>query len=118
MPIQIELVPLLVGLVTAVGGGAGIAKLIDGLLKIRAGMSAKESERKVDIVQQRDRAIAREERAWRLVDAEAEKRRKTQEWAAHLARQLILAGIDPTPEPVLEQTVTRAQLKELRDSDD
>lgn len=116
--IQIDIVPLLVTLVSALGGGVGIKTLIDGLLKIRSGMSAKESSRKVDIVQQRDRAIAREERAWKLVDVEAEKRRKTQEYAARLRRQIIEAGGEPAAEPVLEQTITKAQLKELRDTEE
>lgn len=115
--VQIELVPLLSAFVIALGGGAGIAKLIDGVMKIRAGMSARESNRKIDIVQQRDLALAREEKAWRLVDAEAEKRRVIQEWAARLERRLILAGIEYEAEPELEKTITKAQLKQLREQE-
>lgn len=118
MPIQIDLVPLLVGLVTAVGGGAGIAKLVDGLLKIRSGMSAKETQRSVDIVHQRDRAIAREERAWTLVDAEAAKRRREQEYSSRLRRQLIEHGFEPDQAPVYEETITKAQLKKLRETEE
>ena len=116
MTVELDIVPLLVGLTAALGGGAGLAKLIDGLLKIRSGMSAKESQRKVDIVTQRDAALAREDRAWRLVDGEAEKRRQLQEYAARLRRQLIEEGIEPDSEPVLAQTITRAELNELRRS--
>lgn len=111
---QIDLIPTLVALLVAMGGGAGLAKFAEGLVKIRSGMSAKESARKVDIVRQRDEAIARERRAWQQADDEAEKRRKIQEWAAHLSRQLIVAGINPAPEPVLEETITRAELDQLR----
>ncbi|MDZ4044698.1 MAG: hypothetical protein U1E32_02835, partial [Rhodoglobus sp.] len=97
-----------------VGWGAMLREIFAAVGKLLGGMSARESTRKVDIVQQRDAALAREARAWTLVDAEAAKRRRVQEWAAMLQRQLILAGIDPTPEPVLEQTITKAQLAELR----
>lgn len=117
MPIQIDIVPLATGFLLAMGGGAGLAKLIDGLLKIRSGMSARENQRKVDIVQQRDLAIAREEKAWRLVDSEAEKRRREQEYSARLRRQLIENGIEPEASPVFEKTITKAQLKELRNQD-
>ncbi len=117
MPIQIDLVPLLVGLIGAVGGGAGIVKLIDGLVKIRAGMSARESGRAVDIVKQRDAAIEREAKAWRLVDQEAEKRRLEQEYSARLRRQLIIAGIEPETAPVHERTLTKKQLDELRETE-
>jgi hypothetical protein len=120
VPVQVDLIPLLTGLVVAAGGGAGIAKLIDGLLKIRAGMSARETDRKVDIVKQRDAALSREQRAWEERDDEAEKRRQVQEWAAKLQRKLIVAGIpdDEIPEePVLERTLTKLQLKELREQE-
>jgi hypothetical protein len=112
-PVQLDLVPLIVLLLTALGGGAGISKLIDGLLKIRAGMSARESSRKVDIVQQRDEAIARETKAWKLVDGEASKRRAAQEEAARLRRLCIVNGIEPGEEPDLGRTITKAEFIEL-----
>lgn len=117
MQIELDLVPALALLITAVGGGAGIGKLVDGVLKLRAGMSARESKRRVDIVRQRDDAIARESRAWELVDEEAKKRRLMQEYGARLRRQLIELGVEPDPEPVLERTITKAQLAELRETE-
>lgn len=112
-----DIVPILAVVLGAGGIGALLRDGIGAIGKVASGMSARESKRKVDIVQQRDAALAREARAWTLVDAEAAKRRRVQEWAAMLQRQLILAGIDPTPEPVLEQTITKAQLKELREKE-
>lgn len=117
-PVQLDLVPLIALLLTAIGGGAGVSKLIDGLLKVRAGMSARESTRKIDIVQQRDEAIARETRAWKLVDSEAEKRRAAQEEAARLRRLCIVNGVEPGAEPDLGRTVTRAELRELNQKED
>lgn len=111
---QIDLIPSAVALLVAMGGGAGLTKFVEGMFKIRSGMSAKESQRKVDIVTQRDAAIARENRAWSLVDAEAGKRREAQEYASRLRRQLIEAGIEPGAAPVFEQTITRAELTQLR----
>lgn len=116
-PVQLDLVPLLALLLTAVGGGAGVSKLIDGLLKVRAGMSARESNRKIDIVQQRDEAIAREARAWKLVDHEAGNRRAAQEEAARLRRLCIVNGVEPGDEPEFGKTITRSELAEFRDKE-
>jgi hypothetical protein len=107
-------VPIIAAVLGAGGVGAMLREIFAAVGKLLGGMSARESTRKVDIVQQRDAALARESRAWTLVDAEAEKRRKTQEYAARLRRQIIGLGGEPDPEPVLEQTITKAQLAELR----
>lgn len=115
---QFELIPSLVGVIVAMGGGAGLLKFVEGVIKIRSGMSAKESTRKVDIVTQRDLAIKRELEAWSRVDAEAEKRRVVQEYASRLRRRLLEAGIEPDPEPVLGKTITKSQLKELRETEE
>lgn len=114
---MIDIVPLVTAVLLGLGGGAGIAKFIDSVLKVRSGMSARENQRKVDIVQQRDQAIAREEKAWRLVDDEAKKRRQEQEYSARLRRQLIENGIEPETAPVFEKTITKAQLDKLRDKE-
>lgn len=116
--VTIDLVPLITGLLVAIGGGAGIGKAIESILKLRSGMSARENQRKLDIVQQRDAAIARETRAWKLVDSEAEKRRQAQEYASRLRRQIIEAGGEPDAEPVYAATLTKAQLKELREKEE
>jgi hypothetical protein len=115
--VQIDLVPLLVAILGSGGIGAAGVKLIDGLLKIRSGMSARENKRGLDIVAQRDGAIAREAQAWKRVDAEAANRRAIQEYAARLRRQIILLGSQPEDEPQIEKTLTKTQLKELRELD-
>jgi uncharacterized protein YaiL (DUF2058 family) len=110
-------VPILVAILGAGGFGAFFREIVAGIIKVVGGMSARESSRKVDIVQQRDAALAREAKAWRLVDEEAAKRRVEQEYAARLRRQLIEAGIEPDEAPVREKTLTKAQLKELRETE-
>lgn len=111
---KFDLVPLIIAVIGAGGLGAFFREIIAGVMKVLGGMSARESKRKVDIVEQRDEAVAREARAWRLVDSEADKRRTIQEWAARLQRQLIVAGLEPVAEPVLERSITKAELKQLR----
>lgn len=111
---KVDLVPLIIAVIGAGGLGAFFREIIAGVTKVLGGMSARESNRKIDLIEQRDAAIAREAKAFRLVDAEANKRRAIQEWAARMQRQLIVAGIEPVKEPALEKSITRAELKELR----
>ena len=102
-------VPLLVGVLGAGGLGAFFREIVSGLLKVGGGVSARESKRKLDIVQQRDVALAREAKAWTLVDSEAAKRRAFQEYAARLRRRMIVAGLEPEPEPPNFRTATEQQ---------
>lgn len=104
-----SLIPTLVGVIIAMGGGAGILKLAEGLWKIRQGMSAKESERKVDIVRQRD-------------DADR-KRRKAIELAATYRVMLLANGVQPGQDDAFEyvqrplEGTKTAQPKELREGE-
>lgn len=119
-----EWVPVVVAAIGAGGVGALFREIVAGVTKLAGGMSARESKRKVDIVQQRDAAIAREDRArrdeaqaWRQVDREAAKRRASLDYAARLRRRLIELGETPEPEPSFEQTITRAELEKLREKE-
>lgn len=99
-----------IGLIAALGGGAGIALMFERVFNvvglIKKGVSARESKRKVDIVAARDAAIARadaaEERA-RVsdlrADAEWSYRRRAMTYAARLSWQLEKSGIEPHPWP-------------------
>ncbi|UFS59463.1 hypothetical protein [Subtercola endophyticus] len=82
--------PNFIGLVVAVigvgGFGAFIRDIVDGLLKLRGGMSARETKRKVDIIQQRDEALAR-------ADSEADFRGQMTEYAQALRVQLVSLGV-------------------------
>lgn len=117
-------VPIVAAVIGGGGVGALFREIVAGISKLAGGMSARESKRKVDIVQQRDAAIAREERArrsedqaWRQVDREAMKRRAVLDYAARLRRRLIELGETPEPEPTFEHTITKAELRKLRDGD-
>jgi hypothetical protein len=108
-------VPIIAAVLGAGGLGALFREVIAAIGKLTTGMSARETKRKIDIVQQRDAALTRESKAWSQVDREAAKRRAVQDYAAALRRQLIVNGITPAlEEPTLEQTITKTQLQELR----
>jgi hypothetical protein len=109
-----DILPLVVAVLGAGGAGAFFREIIAGVLKVIGGVSARESKRKIDIVQQRDEALARATAADLRADAEAEKRRRVQENEARLRRLCIVNGIDPGEELEFEQTLTKKQLAELR----
>lgn len=108
-------VPIVAAVLGAGGVGALFREILAAIGKLLSGMSARESHRKIDIVQQRDAAIAREAKAWKLRDEEAAKRRVMQEYAAVLRLQIIDLRGSPAVEPVLETTITKEQLAELQD---
>lgn len=110
---DVNLVPLAVAAIGGGGIGAVIREFVDVFLKLRAGVSAREKNRKVDIVQQRDQALQREQLAWEERDREASKRRRLEEHASELRRQLIEAGITPPQYPVLERTLPSAEVRRL-----
>ena len=109
--------PLIVAALGAGGFGAFFREIVTGVTKVIGGVSARESNRKVDIVTQRDAALARESKAYELLDKEAAKRRLEQEYSARLRRQLIEEGFEPEPAPSYEKTITKQQLSELRETE-
>lgn len=106
-------IALIVAAIGAGGIGVFFRDLVDVFLKLRDGLSAREKNRKVDIVQQRDQALRREEIAWRERDAEASKRRRMEEYASQLRRALIESGQEPGPYPVLERTLPASEVRKL-----
>jgi len=108
-------VALIVAAIGAGGLGVFFRDLVDVFLKLRDGLSAREKNRKVDIIQQRDEALKRERIAWTERDAEATKRRQLQEHASLLRRQLIEAGITPPDYPVLERTLPASEVRRIVD---
>lgn len=106
-------VALIVAAIGAGGLGAFFRELVDVFLKLRDGLSAREKNRKVDIVQQRDQALQREQLAWEERDREASKRRRLEEHASHLRRLAIENGIEPPPYPVLERTLPASEVRRI-----
>jgi hypothetical protein len=100
-------------IVTLLGGGGGAAvviALINGILKQLSGSAGRERERNTSLSEQRVKAIEERDKAYKDRDdavaeatadrdLEATKRRKTEEYASVLRRQLNEAGIVPEPWP-------------------
>ncbi len=80
-------VALLVAIIGSAGFGGFFREIVSGVGKLRAGISAKESVRKRDLVSERDYEYDRAE-------AEARNRRRIENFAAGLQRQLILQGFE------------------------
>lgn len=106
-------VALIVAAIGAGGLGVFFRDLVDVFLKLRDGLSAREKNRKIDIVHQRDEALKREQIAWAERDREAAKRRQLEEHASLLRRQVIEAGLDPPAYPVIERTLPAAEVQRL-----
>lgn len=90
-------------------GGPGVLYLIGrGVYQQITGRAGRERAKNSDY-------LARSIRSSELADSEAAKRRKTQEYASELRRQIIENGNNPLPWPAdLETTLTTAEVKRLR----
>lgn len=113
---SINLVALTVGVLGAGGIGAFLREIVSVIGLVRTGVSAKESTRKNDLVTQRDREYARAERERERAEAEARNRRRLEEYSSRLRRTLVEKGLDEVidPWPALEDTMSRAELNELK----
>lgn len=100
-------------IVTLLGGGGGAAvviALINGIMKQLSGAAGRERQRNTSLESQRVKAVEERNKAYEARDEavaeaaaerdlEATKRRKTEEYASVLRRQLNEAGITPEPWP-------------------
>lgn len=127
------MLPWLVG----VGGGGGLLALVKAIMevvgKVRAGVSAREGKRRVDLVEQRDAAVLKaqlaEERANRYRDerdvadqvalASRRNEQRAREHAAELRIELMeRAGMrreELPPWPEMEDTIPRSALPNRKD---
>jgi len=96
---DVNIVAVLVACLGAGGLGAFVRELADIASKVRRGVSTRESNRKNDIIGQRDEALARAVREQKRADAERDRRIGWQNYAADLAYKLRLAGVAPDPLP-------------------
>ncbi|WP_104317348.1 hypothetical protein [Rathayibacter sp. AY1E1] len=85
---SVNIVALIVAVLGAGGIGVFFRELVSIITLIKTGVSAKESKRKNDLVAQRDREYQRAE-------AEARNRRRMEEHATVMRRELILRGVEP-----------------------
>lgn len=126
-----DALPYIIALGGGTGLGAGLKALADTVLALRAGVSAREGQRRQDIVTQRDQALdalkaerrrANEEAArsdWCELNMQVARanEQRAREHAADLRIRLMQeAGVrraDLPEWPTMEETVPRAKLEEL-----
>lgn len=103
---NVSLVTILVAVLGAGGLGAFAREIADIVSKVRRGVSTRESNRKNDIISQRDAALQRANDEQKRADDERRRRIAWQEYAGILAFRLRISGVNPDPLPDgLEDTI-------------
>ncbi|MCK2031255.1 hypothetical protein [Microbacterium galbinum] len=96
---NVNLVTIIVAVLGAGGLGAFAREIADIASKVRRGVSTRESNRKNDIIAQRDAALAREKAEQQRADAERHARIGWQGYAGTLAFRLRSSGVIPDALP-------------------
>ncbi|MEV8269161.1 hypothetical protein AB0P19_02365 [Microbacterium oleivorans] len=99
MPDDINFVAILVACLGTGGLGLFAREIADIVSKVRRGVSTRETNRRNDIIGQRDAALARAADQEKRADHEREKRIAWQEHAGRLTFQLRVNGVHPDPLP-------------------
>lgn len=107
-----SLTTVLVAVLGAGGLGVFVREIFAGLAKMRSGVSARENDRRTDLVKRAERAERAERIATERSERETRNRWRIEEYAQRLRRLLIQHGIEPPGEPEVETTMTG----EARDS--
>ena len=92
-----------IALIGSAGLGGFLREIIDGWMKLRSGMAAREGDLRDDIAQDRDRLRGLLDAAERARDDERARRRQAEEYAWQLQRQVYELGGTPVPWPVYER---------------
>lgn len=94
-----ETIKTLITVLISAGGAAFVKEVFTGVMKLRSGKPAREGTRRIDIIAQRDRALAekkslevRLDTEEKRADDEARKRRLLEEYATDLRRFCIEHG--------------------------
>lgn len=109
-----SLTTVLVAVLGAGGLGVFVREIFAGLAKMRNGVSARENDRRGDLVQRADRAERAELAASERADRETRNRWRLEEYAMRLRRLLIENGIEPPGEPSVEGTMGGMEVRRLR----
>lgn len=96
---NVNLVTIIVAVLGAGGIGAFAREIADIVSKVRRGVSTRETNRKNDIIGQRDAALKRADEERDRADDERRRRIAWQEYAGILAFRLRMAGISPDALP-------------------
>lgn len=109
-----SLTTVLVAALGAGGLGAFVREIFAGLSKVRNGVSARENDRRTDLVKRAERAERAEVAATERAERETRNRWSIEEYAMRLRRLLIQAGIEPPDQPQVEGTMGGNEVRDLR----
>lgn len=96
---NVNVVTIIVAVLGAGGLGAFAREIADIASKVRRGVSTRETNRKNDIIGQRDAAVLRANAEQARADLERERRISWQGYAGTLAYQLRSSGVAPSSLP-------------------
>jgi len=111
---------LVIALLGAGGLGAFVKDIFEGLWKLRSGVSARETKRRIDVVQQRDEAYTRLEQERDRADRAERNVAALREYVTDLRIQLRTAGVqrnEIAPQPDLERTLDRNEVRRIIDKE-
>lgn len=114
---KLDIVPLVVAILGAGGIGAFFRDALIGLSKLRRGVSARETKRRIDIVQQRDEAIDRAYSANERAEMAERNVASMREYTTDLRIRLREQGVpfDQIPAaPDLERTMPADRIRQVR----
>ena len=80
----------------AVAGALGVREIIPAIIRYLSGASEREKRRVQEIIHDRDDQAAGRQREAERADREASRRRRLEEYASALRRDLIDRGAEPT----------------------
>ena len=111
---------LVIAFLGAGGLGAFFKDIFEGLWKLRSGVSARETKRRIDVVQQRDEAYTRLELERERADRAERNVATLREYTTSLRIALLEAKVPRTriePIPDLERTVPRHEVRKTLDKE-
>lgn len=111
-----SLTTVLVAVLGAGGLGVFVREIFAGLAKMRSGVSARENDRRTDLVKRAERAERGELAAIERAERETRNRWSIEEHAMRMRMLLIQNGIDPPETPAVERTMGGNEARDLRAS--
>lgn len=111
---------LVIALLGAGGLGAFFKDIFEGLWKLRSGVSARETKRRIDVVQQRDEAYTRLELERERADRAERNVATLREYTTNLRIALLEAKVPKEQieqQPDLERTMPRSEARKVIDKE-
>lgn len=105
-------------IISSLGGGALLLAIVNFTFKQVTGRAGREKERNTTLATQRADAILERDAANERANDADRKRRLAMDEVSRLRGMLLERGISPGPDLDLDRTLTKAQLKRLRETEE